>query len=172
MFLILLFFAVVRPKMVNSPAVMADIVLTTLNAKHIHSAFGLRYLLANLDELKPRARLVEFDINDKPLDIAEVILAPLPKVVGFGVYIWNVAVTTAVVATLKRLRPEVAVVVGGPEVSYEIDQQEIVRHADYVITGEADFKFVELCRQLLNGEPPRQKVLAAELPDLNRLVLP
>ena len=148
---------------------MADILLTTLNAKYIHTAFGLRYLLANLDELKPRARLVEFDINEKPLDVAEALLARQPKLVGFGVYIWNVALTTGVVATLKRLRPELTLVIGGPEVSFELEQQEIVRLADYVITGEADLKFAELCRQLLNGGPPGRKVLAAEVPDLNRL---
>src|SRR6266487_3116971 len=54
---------------------MPDIVLTTLNAKYIHAAFGLRYLLANLGELKPSAAIVEFDINQRPLDIAEVLLA-------------------------------------------------------------------------------------------------
>ena len=69
---------------------MADIVLTTLNAKYIHAAFGLRYLLANLGELRPSAALVEFDINQRPLDIAEMLLAREPKIIGFGVYIWNV----------------------------------------------------------------------------------
>ena len=33
---------------------MPDIVLTTLNAKFIHAAFGLRYLFANLGALQPR----------------------------------------------------------------------------------------------------------------------
>lgn len=151
---------------------MADIVLTTLNAKYIHAAFGLRYLLANLDELKPRACLVEFDINQQPLDIVEVLLARQPRIVGLGVYIWNVSLTTAVVAALKRLRPDLTVIIGGPEVSFEVEQQEIVRLADHVITGEADLKFAEVCRRLLNGTPPREKVLAADLPDVNQLVLP
>ena len=44
---------------------MADIVLTTLNEKYLHAAFGLRYLLANLGELKPLACLVEFDIRQQ-----------------------------------------------------------------------------------------------------------
>src|SRR5205814_4624381 len=52
---------------------MADIVLTTLNAKYIHSAFGLRYLLANLGDLRSRACLVEFDIQQRPLDVVEVL---------------------------------------------------------------------------------------------------
>ena len=56
------------------PTVMAEIVLTTLNAKYIHASFGLRYLLANLGELRERACLLEFDINQKPLDM---IVEPL-----------------------------------------------------------------------------------------------
>jgi radical SAM superfamily enzyme YgiQ (UPF0313 family) len=151
---------------------MADIVLSTLTAKYIHAAFGLRYLLANLGELRPRAVLAEFDINQRPVDIVESILAHNPRIVGLGVYIWNVVPTTEVVTLLKRIRPEVIVILGGPEVSYETDRQEIVRLSDYVITGEADLKFAEVCGQLLAGEPPASKVIPAGLPDVNQLALP
>jgi hypothetical protein len=75
----------------------ADIVLATLNAKFIHSAFGLRYLLANLGQLQDRAVIVEGEITTRPLDFAERVLALNPSIVGFGVYIWNVSQTTAVV---------------------------------------------------------------------------
>lgn len=34
---------------------VAEILLTTLNAKYIHAAFGLRYLQANLGRLQPRS---------------------------------------------------------------------------------------------------------------------
>ena len=44
---------------------MTDIVLTTLNAKFIHASFGLRSSMANLGELRPRAHLVEFNINQR-----------------------------------------------------------------------------------------------------------
>ena len=54
---------------------MARIVLTTLNAKYIHAAFGLRYLLANLGPLREQACLVEFDLQQRPLDVVETILA-------------------------------------------------------------------------------------------------
>ena len=150
---------------------MADILLSTLNARYIHSAFGLRYLLANLGDLQPRAALLEFDINQRPLDIVEAILATGPRIVGLGVYIWNVAPTTEVVALLKRLRPELIVILGGPEVSYETDGQEIVALADHIITGEADLKFGEVCRALLAGAA-LPKIIAAELPTFDRLALP
>jgi radical SAM superfamily enzyme YgiQ (UPF0313 family) len=151
---------------------MATIVLATLNARYIHASFGLRYLLANLGPLRPRACLLEFDIQQQPADIVEAILARDPQIVGLGVYIWNAAETAQVVATLKRVRPGVTVILGGPEVSYETGQQEIVRLADYIVTGEADLKFAEVCAQLLAGTPPPEKVLAAETPDLAALASP
>jgi radical SAM superfamily enzyme YgiQ (UPF0313 family) len=151
---------------------MPDIVLTTLNAKYIHAAFGLRYLWANLGPLQARATLVEFDIHLRPLDIVEAILAREPKIVGLGVYIWNVAPATEVVALLKRLRPDLTVILGGPEVSYEVEEQRIVQLADHVITGEADLAFAQLCRELLAGHRPAQKVIPAPLPDLAQVALP
>ena len=148
------------------------IVLATLNARYIHASFGLRYLLANLGPLRSETCLLEFDIQQRPMDVAEAILAREPKIVGLGVYIWNVAETTQVVATLKRVRPELIVILGGPEVSYEVEHQEIVRLADFVVTGEADLKFAELCREILAGTPPAAKIVAAEIPDLAQLALP
>src|SRR4051812_9192567 len=151
---------------------MADIVLTTLNAKYPHASFGLRYLHANLGDLASRAEIVEFDINQRPVDVIEGILSRGPKVVGLGVYIWNAAQATQVAAGLKRVRPDVTLVLGGPEVSYETDEQEIARYADFIVTGEADLVFAELCERLLAGRRPLQKVIAAELPEFGRLRLP
>src|SRR5262245_47604613 len=151
---------------------MPDIVLTTLNAKYIHAAFGLRYPMAHLGALKPAACIVEFDINQRPVDIAEVLLARDPKIIGFGVYIWNVAPTTEVVAAIKRVRPDITIILGGPEVSYEVESQPIVQLADHVITGEADLKFAELCRQVLSGQKPPDKIIPAELPNFDQLALP
>ena len=167
---------------------MPDIVLTTLNAKFIHAAFGLRYLFANLGDLQPRAIIAEFDINLRPLDIAETLLAREPKILGFGVYIWNVTETTEVITAIKRVRPEIKIILGGPEVSYETEDQKIVELADHVITGEADLKFAEVCRVLLTGRadllvsltPDAQqrvpttlpKIIPAELPEFSRIALP
>ncbi len=148
------------------------IVLSTLNAKYIHASFGLRYLFANLDELREQATLLEFEIKQRPLEIAERILACHPEIVGFGVYIWNVTQTRDVVAVLKRVRPDLVVVLGGPEVSYEVDDQPIVHEADYVITGEADVAFRDLCRQVISGARPVAKVIKAALPELAKLQSP
>ncbi len=151
---------------------MADIVLSTLNAKYIHAAFGLRYLLANLGELRERACIVEFDLQQRANDVVEVLLARKPKIIGLGVYIWNAQLSAEVVHVLKRVAPEVVVILGGPEVSYETEQQPICQAADYIITGEADLKFAEISRKILSGDRPPQKIIPAELPALEALALP
>lgn len=150
---------------------MSDIVLATLNAKYIHASFGLRYLMANMGDLRERTEIAEFDINQRPLEIVERILAQQPRIVGFGVYIWNVVETTEVVSVLKRVAPEIRIVLGGPEVSYETDGQEIVALADHVITGEADLKFAAIAADLLAGKT-HVKVIAAELPKLEAIAYP
>lgn len=150
---------------------MSEIVLATLNARYIHTAFGLRCLHANLGGLQPRCSILEFDIKQRAADIAEELLAKHPTIIGLGIYIWNVVPTTEVVGLLKQLAPDVRIVLGGPEVSYETDSQEIVRLADHVITGEADLAFAQLCRSLLAGAT-LPKVLAAPVPDLTKLESP
>ncbi len=160
------------------------IVLCTLNARYIHASLGLRYLLANLARhgspaLRARAVLREFTINRPVAEIVAALLAELgeaadgaTQIVGFGVYIWNVAPTTEVVRLLKAARPTLKIVLGGPEVSHEWEQQEIVRRADHVITGWGDVSFAKLCRALLDGPPPLMKVIPGEQPPLEQIELP
>lgn len=164
----------------SSPA----IVLCTLNARYIHASLGLRYLLANLARhgspaLRAATVLREFTINRPVPEIVAALLAELgeplagtTQIVGFGVYIWNVAPTTEVVQRLKAARPALKIVLGGPEVSHEWAQQEIVRLADHVITGWGDVSFAKLCRALLEGPPPLMKVIPGEQPPLEQIELP
>jgi radical SAM superfamily enzyme YgiQ (UPF0313 family) len=150
-----------------------DIVLTTLNARYSHAAFGLRYLRANLsDALLERSEIVEFDISQRTVDVLENLLARSPRIVGLGVYIWNVEQCTQLAAELKRVRPEIILVLGGPEISFETDQQEIARYADYVVTGEGDLAFAGLCEKLLAGQRPLMNRIPGELPEFTQLKLP
>lgn len=158
------------------PAV-GTIVLSTLNAKYIHASLGLRYLLANMArhggaDLRARCVLREFTIARAPQQIVDELLALNPAIVGFGVYIWNVTQTTEVLRLLKRQAPGIKVVLGGPEVSHEVEQQAIVALADHVITGWGDVSFPKLCRALLEGPQPLMKIIPGEQPPLDEIVLP
>lgn len=157
----------------NSPS----IILSTLNAKYIHASLGLRYLLANMGDLRPHTLLREFTIARNPQEIADELLSALEgaegvQVIGFGVYIWNVVQTAAVIRLLKRAKPHVRIVLGGPEVSHEYGEQEIVRLADHVITGWGDLSFAGLCNSLLYGIEPEAKIIHGEQPPLEQIALP
>lgn len=157
---------------------MAQIVLATLNARYSHSSFGLRYLLANMGRLQPLTKMLEFTINDNTVDMLSAIQEHSPRVVGFGVYIWNVEQTARLIADLKCVLPETIVVLGGPEVSYDTAGQKIVALADYVITGEGDHAFRELCEQLLSSSDAGvhstscAKIIHAPVPQLDQIQLP
>jgi hypothetical protein len=138
---------------------MSDIVLATLNARYAHASLGLRYLRANLGAWRDASAIREFVIGQKTEEIVERLLAENPRIVGLGVYIWNVEETTRLVAQLKTLAPQLIVVVGGPEVSYETAEQRICAMADYVITGWGDVSFAGLVRQLMAGEHPPEKLI-------------
>ena len=152
------------------------ILLSTLNARYSHASLGLRYLFANMGELQPSTVLQEFVIGAKTTDIVEKILAhqkPNDKlIVGFGVYIWNVEELSKIVTMLKAVAPQVTVILGGPEVSYETEHQAIIKAADFVITGWGDISFADLCRQILNGPQPLMKIHAGVQPKLDQIALP
>ncbi len=152
---------------------MPDIVLSTLNAKFAHSSLALRCLFANLGALRDRAEIREFIWNQRPCDVAEEILQLKPKLLGLGVYIWNATQTLELVRTLKAVRPELIIVLGGPEVSYETDRQEIIALADYTITGEGELALASLAAKVLAGEAlPSERVIEGGTPLLEELVSP
>ncbi len=151
---------------------MPDILLATINAKYIHASFGLRYLRANLAELRERSEILEFTLGERPIDMAERILARRPRILGLGVYIWNAVPSRELVALLKRIQPDLAIVLGGPEVSHESGAQEIVRLADHTVCGEGDLEFRDLCRRLLAGGAQGPQVIAAPVPKLEEVALP
>ncbi len=160
------------------------IILATLNAKFIHASLGLRYLLANMqryggDDLYQHTVLQEFTIHRAPQDIADALLAQCNlapsagvQIIGFGVYIWNVQQTGQVIALLKEQRPDVKIVLGGPEVSHELEDQPLVAWADHVITGWGDVSFPQLCRSLVHGPQPLMKVIAGVQPPLDDIAFP
>lgn len=152
--------------------VSRDIILSTFNARYMHAAFGLRYLYANLGEQQKQAEIVEFTIQERPLNIAETLLSYQPKIIGFSVYIWNVQEISETVAVIKQIAPELIIVLGGPEVGHHPDLPDVCNQADYVISGPGEKSFRELCEQLLAGDRPEQKFIEGQATKLDELILP
>ena len=150
---------------------MPDILLTTINARYAHSSIALRYLYANLGDLKQNAGIREFVLGSDPRDNAEILLREPVKIIGISVSIWNAAESASLVKLLKRISPETVIVLGGPEVSHEPLRLDF-SDADYIIRGEGETVFCKLCGNILDDKAPDQRIITAEPLNPNDLCLP
>ncbi|MER1984563.1 MAG: B12-binding domain-containing radical SAM protein [Solibacillus sp.] len=121
-----------------------NIILTTLNAKYIHTNLAIRYLKASaLPEFN--CELAEYTIKDPAFNIVSDIFQKKPDIVGFSCYIWNINETLQVVKMLKTVLPNVKIILGGPEVSYDVhDWLRKNEEIDFIIMGEGETSFKEL----------------------------
>ncbi|MBC7753713.1 MAG: DUF4080 domain-containing protein, partial [Moraxellaceae bacterium] len=149
-----------------------DILLGTLNSTYQHCSFGLRYLYANMQNLQSQTQIIEWTIKENSRNIVEQILRYQPKIMGFSVYIWNTEEMFEVCSMLKTVAPEITIVLGGPEISFETESQRLFKLCDYVITGEADHTFREFCQAILNGDKPTEKIIRSHLPDIKSITTP
>lgn len=147
------------------------IILTTLNSRYTHSSIGLRYLYANLKELQSSAQILEFSINDAVQTVAEKLLIHSPEIIGIGVYIWNAREVNELLHIIKKISPDTKVVLGGPEVTHEPFRVNF-DEADFIIQGEGDEAFYELCKNIVNNTLPQDKIIKMKLPSLKQLSLP
>jgi len=149
---------------------LMKIILTTLNSRFTHSAIGLRYLYANMQELQKNTSIIEFSINDALQTVAEKLLFESPDIIGIGVYIWNVSEVAQLIHILKKVSPQTKIILGGPEVTYEPFRVNL-DDADYIIKGEGDIAFYELCQNILNATA-NERIIAMSIPNLRELQLP
>ncbi|MDD4753061.1 MAG: DUF4080 domain-containing protein [Desulfitobacteriaceae bacterium] len=128
------------------------ILLTTLNAKFIHSALALYYLKNYCQSTCQEIKIREFTINGRSPDILGEIFLEQPSLVGFSCYIWNIEQTLEIAAMLKKVLPDTIIVLGGPEVSFDAcSLMESNLSIDYIVTGEGEETFRELILCLGEG---------------------
>lgn len=93
--------------------------LTTLHSKYIHASLALPCLAAACGSDCGEVRICEFTVHEPKEQILAALLAPQPDVIAFSVYIWNRAATLELIDALAVVRPQLRIVVGGPELSWE-----------------------------------------------------
>jgi hypothetical protein len=144
----------------SAEAGRSDIVLATINAKWIHPSLALRLLKANLGAWESRACIMEFALRQAPAEQTVPILAARPRILGLSVSIWNHRASLNLLKTLDEAwenpglglkRPWI--ILGGPEVCYIPAECEIIRRADWVIRGDGEGIFRDLCNLLLSEAP-------------------
>lgn len=127
------------------------IVLSTLNAKYIHTNLAIRYLKAYaLPDYE--AEIVEYTIKDPTWNIVTDLYVKQPDLVGFSVYIWNIKETLSVIRMLRKVLPHVKIVLGGPEVTYDYDDwMEKAPEIDVIVIGEGERTFKQLLDAYANN---------------------
>lgn len=129
-----------------------NVVLSTLNSKFIHSSLALRYLKAYGEAHGQAYDIVEYTINMPVLHILSDITEHDIDVLGFACYIWNIEMTLHVVDMVKAVRPDIKIVLGGPEVSFTADELlERCPNIDYIVQGEGEEAFHDLITALQLG---------------------
>ncbi|CAM4012209.1 B12-binding domain-containing radical SAM protein [Paenibacillus alkaliterrae] len=167
------------------------VVLSTLNAKFIHTSLALRCLKAYSGE-RFDIDIAEYTIKDPSMNIVSDIFSRKPDVVGFSCYIWNIEETITVINMLRKIMPDIKIILGGPEVSYDMDfWMNRVQEVDFIVVGEGEETFHHLLAEI-EGEgkyhmvfgvtyrkqredrvevivnPPRPKLNLNELPSPHR----
>lgn len=128
------------------------VMLTTLNSKFIHSCLSIRYLQGYVKNLMD-VDIEEYTINQSIDYIASDLYKSNPDVIGFSTYIWNLTETLQICEILKMVNPNIKILLGGPEVSF--DGQEMFKDnpfIDFIIYGEGEETFKEFVEVLMNDD--------------------
>ena len=123
-------------------------IVTTLNSKFIHSALSIRYLKSYSKGVP--IELMEFTINQNIEYIVREIYKKKPDIIGFSTYIWNREETLRVCETIKIINPNIKIILGGPEVSF--DGEKLLEEnwfIDFIVYGEGEVTFDQLLRTII-----------------------
>ncbi|WP_163102150.1 B12-binding domain-containing radical SAM protein [Peribacillus alkalitolerans] len=124
------------------------IIAATLNAKYIHTSLSIRYLKAYASP-EFQVDLAEYTIKDPVMNIVSDLFSKKPDVIGFSCYIWNIEETLKVVGMLKKINPNLTIVLGGPEVTYDVGEWiQKLDDVDYIVIGEGELTFKQLLTYL------------------------
>ncbi len=126
------------------------ILLTSLNAKFIHTSLALYSLNAFAHEYKDNVIIKELTINNDLDYCLSELLAEKPYAIGFSTYIWNIEETIKLIGNIKKVMPDIIIILGGPEVSY--NPKKYLAYADFIVTGEGEKPFYELLKYFDNKE--------------------
>lgn len=136
------------------------VALATLNAKFIHTSLALRYLKAFVEK-DFDVEIAEYTIKDPALNIASDLFVRNVDVIGFSCYIWNIEETIKVIHILKKIRPDIKIILGGPEVTYDVIYwMERIPEVDFIVFGEGEETFQHLLTEIA-GEQKYHFVLGA-----------
>ncbi|MDF2571871.1 MAG: B12-binding domain/radical domain protein [Sporomusa sp.] len=129
------------------------VLLSTLNAKYIHSSLAMRYLASYCQDSGCSVTVREYTVNNGLLEILSDIYTCQADVIGLACYIWNIEASLELARLIKKVQPKAVVILGGPEVSYQPeDLLSAQEEVDYIILGEGEQTLKMLLAALSKGQ--------------------
>jgi len=133
---------------------MKKTVIIAINSKYIHSSLAPWYLKAACGQKFGEIKIMEFTINDRVNNIFSSIYQEKPDVAAFSCYIWNIEFVMKIADDLKKALPDIRIILGGPEVSFETVQlMQDNQYIDFILKGEGEISFKLLLNNIYNGQP-------------------
>ena len=131
-------------------------ILVTLHSKYIHSCLALSYLASYCRDI-PGCELItqEYTVHEPKENVLAAILASAPDLVALSVYIWNRSAILELADALSVADPNLDIVLGGPEISFE--GPEIFRFhpgIGAIVRGEGEATFRDILQRLMAGQDP------------------
>lgn len=145
--------------------------ILALNSKYVHTLLSPYYLKENCKH-KDKIQIIQTNKNQDIESLYSLALADNPKVIAFPCYIFNIDCVLKLSKLIKTKNPEILIIFGGPEVSFEYDN--ILNECDYLITGEGEIAFNKLICDLeqSNYNKLAKKVYVGEPLDFKYLESP
>jgi anaerobic magnesium-protoporphyrin IX monomethyl ester cyclase len=146
------------------------VTIATLNAKYIHTSLALRYLKAFCQE-DFQIDLAEYTIKDPAMNIVADLYQKRPDVIGFSCYIWNIEETIEIISMVRKVLPEVKIILGGPEVSYDVEYwMGRLSAVDFIVFGEGEETFHHLLSEI-QGEQKYHFVYGAAYRKADQVII-
>lgn len=140
------------------------VLLSAINAKYIHSNLAVYSLKAyaqkqNIKQNNVEIEILEYTINHYAEDILQDIYKKKADICAFSCYIWNIDLVFTLTKELHKLRPDMPIWLGGPEVSYDAvsvlaEHEEI----DLVMMGEGEETFAELLAMVSGQSKKKEEI--------------
>lgn len=148
---------------------MDRIVLLGINARYSHTNPALRYLKSNIDAAGLYTGILEYTISESAEKISKEVSLIKPDLLGISVYIWNAPLVKKIIKTVKSSLPELKIVLGGPEVSYNSAEWIAeFNEIDCVIAGGGESAFSDF---ILSGGTGRG-IIKGNNPHFSRIKFP
>lgn len=149
---------------------MNKILLLGINARYTHSNPSLLYLKSSISDLEVYCSITEFTIGESPENILKEIIFRKPDLLAISVYIWNSFHVKSILKKIKVSCPEIKIVLGGPEVSYNSGEWiSRFEEIDYIITGGGEAAFRELVISVFPGD---KKIITGFNPPFSSIRFP